>query len=316
MNPMQLKRLMTMAAVTVLASATVVQADLWKDVTRGFELFGYQISGERNLLGNGWTINANTVYSDRRFNLGFADLRLGTGGLPAPVNFSAGYTLRGIPSAQFTWNTGSPAQPLGYVLDLNSGLQDTTFTGSILIDMATNINALGFYDLSLQVSNRGTYRTDGLGGTTTGTLDFDVGPIDVSGSVFADALAAVTQPFFAATGTENPFVKFSERASKVAEATTTASQLRARIAAGEILSDQEMTQLVNNTVVAAMLNGEPTDKLLGDLMAPYSLQASDSVAFYPMATAEGQSAPEPASAALMLLALPAFARPRRRRQAR
>src|SRR5688572_32343674 len=40
---------------------------------------------------------------------------------------------------------------------------------------------------------------------------------NVSGHILADTLALLTEPFFAATGTVNPFEKFSSRATKAAE---------------------------------------------------------------------------------------------------
>jgi len=131
-----------------------VQADVWRDVLVGFEAVGYQFSGEKYILGNGWDINANAVYTGQNFDFGFADLTLGSPASPVASNFSFGYTMRGIPSANFSWNTGGRALP--YTFTVNNGFQDfTTIDGSILVDVSTDVNILGFYDTRIQISNRG-----------------------------------------------------------------------------------------------------------------------------------------------------------------
>jgi len=296
---------MTLAATWV--PVTTVQADLLPTVIRGMQLFDYQFSGEKNVLGDGWTLNANAFYNNRRFNMGVADLYL-TG----QVNSSVGYTLRGIPSAEFSLNTGG--QPLAYSLIFNNGIQDVTLSGGALVDIFTDINALGFYDMNFQISNRGEYTSDGFLCSDTGTLDYDMGPINVSGNIFADAVAALTQPLFTATGTENPFAKFSARATKAIEAENTANEIRSRIVAGEVVSDEEIAQLVNNTLVAAMLNGQPTDNLFDDLIIPEGLLAPETLVTFQPVVAGGalQQTPEPFSASLMMLPLAGLIYPRRR----
>jgi hypothetical protein len=266
MTPGRKTLLLVSAAATLAFSGAAAQASLYNPVTVGLSLLDFRFSGERNFLGDGVTINANAFYSNRKFDFGVADLTLS-----GAVQGSAGYTLRGIPSLNFSLN--SAGSPLSYQFKVNNGIQDLTATGSVLININSKINALGFYDESLQISNRGTFATDGFGLVDSGTTDYDVGPINLSGNVFADAVAALTQPFFAATGTDNPFAKFSGRATKAAELTKTADALRARVQAGEVLSDQEMATLVNNTILAAVLGQQPTNHLFDNLLLPPDLLA-------------------------------------------
>lgn len=280
-------------SVVVLVSATAAQADIWMGLGRGLELFDYQFSGERNILGNGWTINASAFYNNRTFDFGLADVTL-TG----PSLISVGYTLRGIPSATFDFT--SAGQSVSYNFNINTGLQDFNATGRILYNVSTDVNILGFYDTQIQLSNRGTYSTDGFGMIDDGTLDYDIGPIDVSGNIFADMVAAVLQPLYTATGTENPFAKFSGKATRTAALEATTAELRSRIEAGEILSDEEMATLVNNTITAALLNSQSIDDGIASL------------SFLDAAVVEPMTVPEPASLMLLSLGGLLLRRPRRR----
>lgn len=246
-----------LAVAVIMVSGVAAQAEVWRDVVLGMNLLDYNFSAEKNHLGKGWDLSATAVYTGQEYDFGFAELTLGSG----ISNFSGGYTTRGIPKAEFSWNTGGVALP--YTLEFNNGIQDMqTVSGSILVDVSTDVNILGFYDTRIQIANRGSYETDGFFADQDGSLAFDVGPIDISGNIFADALAIVTQPLWTAANTENPFTKFSQQASKTAAATATMEELQARIAAGEILTDEEMATLVNSTLVAAILKGESADSSL------------------------------------------------------
>jgi len=253
--------------LTVLFSQAAAHAGVYKDVQRALALFDIRVSGEKNPLGDGATVEGNAFYNNTRFNFGLTDLTLN-----GALHGSVGWTRRTLKDLEFTLDTGGA--PLSYVFNINDGIQDLTATGSVLININTDINALGFYDRKVQISNRGTYTSDGFFPTKSGTLDFDVGPTDVSGNIFADILGVVTEPLFAATGTVNPFFKFSSKATKEIEAQKTADELRARVAAGEVLSDQEIATLVNNTIMAAVLGQEPSDHLFDDVLLPQELADS------------------------------------------
>lgn len=281
----------------VLAGAAPARAELYQDVARGLALLDFRFSGERNVLGDGITVNAGAVYNNREFDFGVAELTL-TGQL----GLSAGFTRRGIPGAEFSMSTGGT--PLAYTFEINNGIQDLTANGRALIDISTDINALGFYDQTIQISNRGTFETDGFGPEDTGTLAFDVGPIDISGNIFADVLAAVTEPFFAANGVENPFAKFSDRATRLLEATKSIEELQARAAAGEYLTDAELSSLINNSIIAAVLGGKPSAHVLDDLL----LSGSEDTVI----AARIVTVPEPVAMTALLLPLAVCLRGRRR----
>lgn len=268
MNSLRLRWVLAVSFAALTASGSAVQAEVWRDVVLGMRLFDYNFSAQKNYLGKGWDLNASAVYAGQEYDFGFAELTLGSAASPTVSNISMGYTLRGLPKAEFSWNTGGRALP--YTLQFNNGFQDfQTVSGSVLVDVSTDINVLGFYDTRIQISNRGGYDTEGFLADQTGQLAFDLGPIDVSGNIFADALAVVTQPLWAAANTENPFAKFSQKAAKTAAATATMDELRARIEAGEVLTDEEMAALVNSTLVAAILQGNsPQNSLLQSFAFP------------------------------------------------
>lgn len=288
------------ACPIVLAGATAAQAGVWGDVVRGLSLVDYRVNGQRNFLGDGWDINAGAVYQGQTYDFGFADLTLGATS-PAASNIQLGYTLRGIPSADFSWTVGTPTAPLSYQFNINNGIQDfSTISGNILIDVSTDINVLGFYDTRIQISNRGTFDTDGFFANEVGDLNFDVGPIDVSGNIYADFLAAVTQPFFAAAGTENPFTKFTTAAAKQAKAgelEQSVADLRARVEAGDILTDTELAKLVNAMLLSSILTGDPGNAdLLAELTASMDKEPGAE-----MASMRSISTPIPEPATLLLL---------------
>jgi len=290
--------------LSLYASLPAAHGGVFKEVSRGLSLFDVQLSGQKNLLGDGFTINANSVYNNRRFNFGLSDLTLN-----GALRGSFGFTRRGLPDAEFTLDTGGA--PLSYTYNVNTGVQDLTATGSILVNINTDVNALGFYDEKVTISNRGTYTTDGFGPSNHGTLAFDVGPIDISGNVLLDAVGVITEPLFAATGTVNPFSKLNSQTTKAIQAEKTADELRARVTAGEVLSDQEIATLVNNTILAAVLGQQPSDHLFDGIIIPKGLLDSN-LSDASVSELSFTPTPEPATGLLMLSLALLFAWPRRR----
>ncbi len=311
---MRNKRSGLVAIVVVLAGvmlpAATARADLQGNLLRGLNLLDYQFDLSKNVLGQGYDFSTAAFYNSRIFRLGLAELTLGDG-LPTTVRMQTGYTTRGLPSARFSLST--IGQPLNYTLDANYGFQDFVAQGSMLLNVDTRVNALGFYDLTLQISNRGSYVTDGFGPTEDGSLDFDIGPIVISGNIYADAVAAITQPFFEATGTQNPFFKFSQTATKVAAFTETIEDVQARISAGEPISSDDAGKLVSNTVLAALLGEDPSATLFESLLLPSALQ-QESLLQAPVAADRAMPVPEPGTVCLLALGLIFCRRPQQCRR--
>jgi len=262
MSSLRTKCIIIVTLLAVICSTTETNAAFWGKVIRGLELFDFNFAVEKNFLGDGWTIDTAATYNNRNFDFGFAELTL-TGS----VTGSAGFTRRGIPKATFTLN--SAGTPLSYLFEVKNGVQDYTAIGSVLIDIDTEINAIGSYYQTFQISNRGEFEFDGICLNDSGTLDFDVGPINVKGNIFLDALAAITQPFFDATATQNPFADLSGKTTQAAAMTKTINSLKARIDAGEALNEEELSALINNTILLSVLGEQqPADNLFKDLLLP------------------------------------------------
>jgi hypothetical protein len=286
-------------------SAPAARADLGRNLAQGLTYIDWRFNATRDVIGNGYTINGAVNYNNREFDFGNADLTL-TG----PMVFTGSYTKRGIPELELSLNTANI--PLQYQFNINTGAQDLTATGSVLIDISTTVNKYGFYDQLFQISNRGTYETDGYLLRNGDTLDFDIGPIDIHGNLYFDALAVLSEPLFDLAGVENVFTKLTGRAQKAADFSLQRDALLARLEAGEQLSDQEIEDLVNSAIVSAMLGGESPDQAFEELLAQNVLtQIGD-----PTATAtdlpELEQVPEPATLMLMTGALAGLLLCRRR----
>jgi hypothetical protein len=107
--------------------------------------------------------------------------------LSGPIGATASFSTRGIPAAQLSFD----AVNLNYSLRAKTGAQDAELIGTLTVANAVDINAFGFYDMSLGVSNANAdLIVDGLVATGDTDTDFDVGPITIKGNIFADIAIA------------------------------------------------------------------------------------------------------------------------------
>ena len=248
------KAILTATLIVMAAGpARPAHADnLGKGLLLLLEDFGYQFSGTRSFIRQGFSINASRNFTNSEFDYGMARLTLN-----GPLSFQFEAAKRFGPSAEFSVSTLN--QPLSYNLDINTGFQDFTAVGALLINSTAEINPLGFYDFGLFVSNRGTFTADGFLLVDSGTLDYDIGPVNTSGNIFIDALAVLTEPFWVAAGQPNPLAKISGRATKEAALTKKVDEVQGKVNAGLALADEDMQALIDATVLAAVLGLEAPD---------------------------------------------------------
>ena len=242
---------------------------------------------EYNQGGDGYTYEFFRFFGPDSFNnstfldLGpldislFPDPALGQG-QQVGVHGRVGYTTRFIPEIFIETETGQRAftnefqtganvfniEPIGYSVDLSTGIQDFSYTGNILIDQSTKINIFGFYDAEFRLVNNGEMTTDGVFVSDEAVTDFDTGPINVSGHIVLDIIAGI----FSNNGNASTAAPFAI-GSGAAQRTQTADELMARVEAGEALTDDEIEAMVQDMFVSAILsdpigflfNGLPTE---------------------------------------------------------
>jgi len=215
---------------------------------------------------NGWRFDWNRSFGPdalgrpNAIDLGLFDITLNAG----QVRMNGQYSNRIIP--QITFEAFTPLA-IDYSVKLNTGFQDFEINNAqFAYSSEWTLNSLGFYDYQLSASHRGEYETDGFLLVDEGTLNFDIGPINMSGNIFADALTFATQPFFEAIGENNPFAIFSGRATKEIQVTRTINDLTDRATAGEVLTEEELDELIEATLIAA---------ILGDTIPDFSFLAME-----------------------------------------
>lgn len=312
-----MKRILAVFGVAVACSAGPAQADFFDDLIRGLSATAGvtapsatrqgQFVLAREPLMEGWRLDWTRTFGPdafgrpNRIDLGSVELTLLQGSAAIRGDFSR----RGLPSAAVSINTPIP---ISYILDANTGAQDSVIQGTLGMIMNIRANTLGFYDMQLRISNVAQINTDGFLEVNQDQLNFDIGPIDISGNVFFDVLAAVTQPIFNLAQIDNPFSKFSGRATKAAEYSDLAAGLRQRLAAGETLTEQEWSMLIGSEVAAAVLLGREPDLSFLDAVPPGMGLGKTSAVLEPIPGGAGDilemSVPEPATILLVGAAIP------------
>lgn len=288
-------------AVFTLGVATEgVRADLVRDLAFGL---GTSIQGNRNPLRGGLDLLATQIFVGNPLDFGPADLTL-----RGPISLAVTTGGRGLSQFDVRLSTSvdgdSAAVPLTYVLNAEVGGQSTQISGSLFLDMGISFSSFGFYDIELQYSSRQQVSSTGRFVNDDQEFDFDVGPINVSGNIFADILALLAEPLFEGAGVTNPFASFSGAASLAALLSENADSTLQRLASGDDLVEAERDGFI------AFASSDPASSGKASTTASSKLFASATTAETPVIV------PEPTVLVLMLLAIPAVTARRLRRTAR
>ena len=191
-----------LAAIFCVAAPT--NAGLWQDVYRGFQATATPIGGQGGERFGRLRIVPNTLGDGYRLEF---DRNFGTDTFGRPEVYDLGnmeLELRGriATTAQFTSRglvTGTAdvlANNLVYSLRGKTGLQDFELAGTLSMDNAVEVNQLGFYTMTVDVTNANSELTVD-GNLVTGIEDtaFDIGPVNVRGNVFVDIGIALLGSF-------------------------------------------------------------------------------------------------------------------------
>lgn len=230
-----------------------------------------------NRTGDGWTYEEFRFFGPDSFNnpntldLGPLKIQLGPDatllGNPNPVGIhnSVGYTTALIPEVSFRSQTGQRAfnvfsgqtnfspVPINYEVTMNTGIQDYQWSGNILVDANGRVNAMGFYDLDMRVMNVGQSTADGFVVHDEQVTDFDTGPISVSGNILFDALASIAQGL-GQTGAAAFPRSISGASGDINSSKAKVEEIMARIRAGEPVSDEDMSFIMQQMFVTAFVN--------------------------------------------------------------
>lgn len=283
--------------VGVMTSAA--QPDLFRDVPLALGQAGFNLEGSKNPLSGGADFSLNHNFVGNPLDFGAWDLTL-LG--PISLDFSTGgRQLSQLDIALTTAPNGRiAATPLGYVLNYDVGGQSMQVEGTLLIDAEFSLNGFGFYDFELAYSSRQDVARDGRFANDDETYDFDVGPISVSGNIFADVLGLITQPFFDRTGGFNPFTSFSGRLQLDELSSAWAKGTLSGLAGGGDPVADDRSVLLATVSPDGRIAGPPARFVLSDPVTGTVLNPA------------GVVVPEPTVLLLMLLGLPAVMHKRRR----
>jgi hypothetical protein len=286
-------------AVIALVPVTA-QAGPFQKALIGLSEAGFNFVAEENFISGGADLIVSRNFVGETLDFGAAELTLQ--GTPVFTLTTGG---RGLDLLEVSLNTGG--NPFNYTLTTDTGNQLTTLTGSFLMDASATINEFGFYDVTLEVSSRQTFTNDGRFSDDPLLQDFDLGPVDLRGNIYADLLAVVTEPIFNLLGVDNIFAQFSASGQFEAKLDAQAKALRAKALAGEVLSAEEIAELGTVMSLAAAWGVEAPDvSFLGDWgLGEDPLAAAESLG------ATAQLIPEPHTLLLLGACVPALLRRRR-----
>lgn len=280
----------------VLVAGADARAEVKKNLGTALDFAGFDLQGQRNPLSGGIDFLATNTFDGAPFDFGAWDLSL-SGPLSLQVSTGGRFLSQFNVSLTTAVNGRTDATPLSYTLNSDIGAQSTQISGTMLADVDFSLNGLGFYDLSITYSSRQNVTKDGLLANDGTTNDFDLGPINISGNLFADALMILTDPFFGSAGRPNPFEPFSGRAQLSDILQASATDLQAALADGGDPGGAASTAKRFAVVQKGFGNGDtPPGNGYG--------QGNGNGGGY--GNSNGAAVPEPAVLMLMLLGIPAI----------
>lgn len=277
-----------------LGVLSTARADLIADLPAGLNAIGVDVRGRHNIASGGIDLLVSRDFLGNPIDFGAADLAI-----EGPVSFDLSTGGRIIPGIELTFSTAidgdSTPTPLSYVFHSDAGSQQTDVSGSLLIDAGLNVNKFGYYRVNLSYSSRQHVTRAGRFATDDATNDFDIGPVSLSGNLYADGLAFLTQPLFSATDTMNIFSTFSGADSLSQRLLSSADAARLQLASGSATDTRDAAARATRLHVF--------EDRFSDVRAETNT------------TSAGLSnisvVPEPTVLLLMLLGLPAILRRRR-----
>jgi len=236
-------------------SPMVARADVFRDIAFGLGFVGFDFQGSQNVLSGGTDFLATNTFVGNPLDFGAWDLTL-----QGPVSLALSTGGRTLSTLDFAVRTApdaaAGASPLSYILNYDVGGQSAQITGSILLDANFSLNGFGFYDLEFTYSSRQDVERSGGVANDSNTFDMDLGPINVSGNIFTDVLAVLTEPLFDRAGRTNPFAQFSGQAQLQRAIETRTSEARQRLAAGGTLTEEDIPALTNAAILDALASGD------------------------------------------------------------
>lgn len=261
------RRVSAATLAAVLAACPAVRAGMFEDVLDGLRFAGFAVGGGHDDVSNTTAGVIGNFFQGNVVDLGDFDVTL-NGPLSAVVQTGG----RKLPAFELILSTGrlnvnpnnvvtvDAAQPLSYSLSFDSGLNTTTIDGNLVGDARFRINRLGGYDLRLHFSDRQTVTVDGEfddGSPVDSSVDY--GPIDFQGNIFADILAAVTEPLFRAAGAENFIAQIGGRFAREQQSASIVESLRDKMDSGRTLTSADLSTLAGLKLTASILGDDLPD---------------------------------------------------------
>ncbi|MFH1109327.1 MAG: hypothetical protein V1790_09055 [Planctomycetota bacterium] len=287
----------------VLLMGADARGEARKNLGTALDFAGFDLRGQHNPLSGGIDFLATSTFDGAPFDFGASDLSL-SGPLSLQVSTGGRLLSQFDVSLSTAVNGRSAATPLNYVYNFNLGGESMQASGSVLLDADFSLNRLGFYDLTLDYSSRQNVSRSGRADDDSTTHDFDLGPINISGNLYADGLAILTDPLFQRAGRANPFDTFSGRSQLEDLMQASSLDTRNALAAGN-----DVVAAGTGTRFAAVRYGFGNGGT-----PPGNGNGRGNGNGNGHGNASGGAVPEPAVVVLMLLGIPAIlVRPLRRR---
>jgi hypothetical protein len=259
------------------------RADIWGDIAVALDYANFNLFGQRNYLSGGAEFVVNNQFRGNELDFGSWQMTL-----DGPVSFGFNTGGRGLSNLEITLQTALTSdqlsEPLDYDVVFDVGGQRSEVAGSVFLDSHLWLNGFGFYELELDYSSRQTITGEGRFNNDQQINDFDVGPIDIRGNIFADLLDLILAPLFGDNPT--PFDSFSGRA--------------------QLAKLLDLSHPMNDPIV---LKGRLFDTALAETVDPFVLERALNLQTTTLANLNGTladqqlgtSIPEPAALVLMLV---------------